>query len=140
MDLIIGTTSNLVLGWLLKKHLVFLKGRSRILLKWIEVSLQNLSDLVTTCICLHNLCIINGDEFNMRWAKKVKKDLKDSTNWDFGYLLHVAHDAITFKIAKDSMKQMEIILLPSSMAFALEFCIMMEKIWKLWLPLKRDSR
>lgn len=80
LNKIIGSTSNLVLGWMLKKLLVFLKGRSRILLKRIDVPLQNLLDLVTTCICLHNLCIINGDAFNMRWAKRVKKDLKDSTN------------------------------------------------------------
>ena len=48
-----------------------LKGRWRILLKQIDVPLQNLPNLVTTYICLHNLCIIHGDGFNMRWATEV---------------------------------------------------------------------
>ena len=49
-----------------------LKGRWRILLKRIDVPLENLPDLVTTCICLHNLCIIHGDGFNMQWARKAQ--------------------------------------------------------------------
>jgi hypothetical protein len=47
-----------------------LKGRWRILLKRIDVPLQNTADLVIACICLHNLYIGDGDLFSMEWAKK----------------------------------------------------------------------
>ena len=39
-----------------------LKGRWRILLKRIDIALENVSDLVSTCLMLHNICIIFGDE------------------------------------------------------------------------------
>jgi len=46
-----------------------LKGKWRILLKGIDVPLENLRDLVTTYICLHNLYIIHGDDLiNMCWV------------------------------------------------------------------------
>ena len=49
------------------------------------------------------------------------KDIRDeSINQDFGNLLHASYDAITLQIAKDLIKQMNIILLPSSMAPMLE--------------------
>ena len=40
-----------------------LKGRWRILLKMIDMNLKNVPELVTTCLVLHNMCIIFGDEF-----------------------------------------------------------------------------
>jgi hypothetical protein len=36
-----------------------LKGRFRILLKRIDITLCHMPNLVTTCICLHNMCIAN---------------------------------------------------------------------------------
>ena len=56
-----------------ERALGWLKGRWRILLKRIDVPLQNLTDLLTSCICLHNLCLIHGDGFNMRWAVEAKR-------------------------------------------------------------------
>jgi hypothetical protein len=50
-----------------------LKGRSRILLKKVNISLHHMLDLVITCICLHNMCIANSDGFDMDWALEVKK-------------------------------------------------------------------
>jgi len=62
-----------------------LKGRWKILLKRIDVPLQNLLDLVTACICLHNLCIIYGDGFNLRKFSNqnlgdLKNDEQDATS------------------------------------------------------------
>lgn len=63
-----------------------------ILLERIGVSLQNLPNLVTLCICLHNFYIIDINEFNIRWMKEAKKDFRTSTNQDFGNLLHVEYE------------------------------------------------
>lgn len=41
-----------------------LKGRWRILLKRIDMPLPNVHDIVTTSLCLHNLCILEHDEFS----------------------------------------------------------------------------
>ena len=51
----------------------------------------------------------------MRWAVEAKKDIRDSTNLEFGNLMQTTHDAIIVKIAIESIK-MEILLLPSSKA------------------------
>ena len=40
-----------------------LKGRWRILLKRVDMHLRNVPDLVSTCLVLHNICIISGDNF-----------------------------------------------------------------------------
>ena len=40
-----------------------LKGRWRILLKRMDVHLKSMSELVTVCLLLHNMCIIFGDNF-----------------------------------------------------------------------------
>jgi len=56
-----------------------LKGRWRILLKKIDMPLRNIPDMVTACLCLHNLCVIHADEFDMNWAKSVEEDLKKTS-------------------------------------------------------------
>jgi hypothetical protein len=43
-----------------------LKRRWRILLKIIDMLIANVGNIITTCICLHNLCIIHGDIFNKK--------------------------------------------------------------------------
>ena len=93
-----------------------LKGRWRIFLKRIDVPLQNLPNLVAACICLHNLCISHSDGFNMRWTTEAKKDIRDSTNLHFGNLMQTTLNATKIKIAKKSIKQMKLILLPLSKA------------------------
>ena len=40
-----------------------LKGRWRILLKRVDVHLKNVPELVSTCLVLHNICMIFGDSF-----------------------------------------------------------------------------
>jgi hypothetical protein len=55
----------------LKKVFGILKGQWRILLKILDMSLQNIPEVITNCICVHNLCIIHGDSFDMKWTQKV---------------------------------------------------------------------
>jgi hypothetical protein len=45
-----------------------LKGRFRILLKRIDNPLYHMLDLMTTCICLHNMCIANLNGFDMNFS------------------------------------------------------------------------
>ena len=42
-----------------------LKGRWRILLKRIDMLLQNVPNIITASLCLHNLCILENDDFDM---------------------------------------------------------------------------
>jgi hypothetical protein len=66
-----------------------LKGRWRIILKRIDMPLKHVPDLVTVCICLHNLCIIHGDNFDMKWVEKAQKLLEAERNDHFGQLKSV---------------------------------------------------
>ena len=53
-----------------------LKGRWRILLKSIDVHLKNVPDLVSTCIVLHNICIIIGDNFwKTEWIQEASDEV-----------------------------------------------------------------
>ena len=53
-----------------------LKGRWRILLKRIDVHLKNVPDLVATCLVLHNMCIVFGDEFwKQEWLREAQDDV-----------------------------------------------------------------
>jgi hypothetical protein len=61
-----------------------LKGRWRILLKQIDMPLKHVPDFVTACICLHNLCFIHGDNFDMKWAEEAQKLLEAKRNNHFG--------------------------------------------------------
>jgi hypothetical protein len=63
-----------------------LKGRWRILLKRIDLPLKHVPDLVTVCIYLHNLCIIHGDNFDMKWTEEAQKLLETEKNDYFGQL------------------------------------------------------
>jgi hypothetical protein len=49
-----------------------LKGRWRILLKKIDMPFHHLPNIVIATLCLHNLCIIHGDAFDMDWAREAK--------------------------------------------------------------------
>jgi hypothetical protein len=57
-----------------------LKRRWRMLLKRIDMPLRTIPDIVTTCLCLHNLCIIHGDEFDLNWAKSAEEDMKKTSS------------------------------------------------------------
>ncbi len=61
-----------------------LKGRLKILLKRIDMPFHPLP--VITALCLHNLCIIHGDAFNMDWAREVKMEMQTKENSKLGIL------------------------------------------------------
>lgn len=54
-----------------------LKGRWRILLKRVDVHLKNVPKLVSTCLVLHNICIIFGDSF---WKTEWMQEATDKVH------------------------------------------------------------
>ena len=55
-----------------------LKGRWRILLKRVDVHLKNVPDLVSTCLVLHNMCIIYGDSFwRDEWMREATNEVQN---------------------------------------------------------------
>jgi len=59
---------------LVERVLGMLKRRFRILLKRVDIPLRHMSNLVTTCIRLHNMCIVKLDGFDMDWALEAQKE------------------------------------------------------------------
>jgi hypothetical protein len=59
---------------LIERTFGMLKRRFRILLKRVDIPLRHMSDLVTTCIRLHNMCNVNLDGFDMDWALEAQKE------------------------------------------------------------------
>ena len=56
-----------------------LKGRWRILLKKIDVHLKNVPELVSTCLLLHNICIIFGDTFwKTEWLQEATYEVQSA--------------------------------------------------------------
>ncbi len=53
-----------------------LKGWWKILLKWVDMPLKHVPNLITTCLSLHNLCIIHKDNFNMQWLEEVIREME----------------------------------------------------------------
>ena len=51
-----------------------LRGRWKILLKRCDLQLDNMVDIVKTCLVLHNLCEINGDHYFDSWNESVNED------------------------------------------------------------------
>jgi hypothetical protein len=77
-----------------------LKGRWRILLKKIDMPLRSIPDMVTACLCLHNLCLIYADEFDINWARSAEEELKKTSLQNFGDfrdvdLFHVLESGIS---------------------------------------------
>ena len=58
-------------------------------MKRIDVPLKNIPDLVIACICLHNLCVIHADGFDMQWANEDEQDRQNSQNAPFGNLENI---------------------------------------------------
>ena len=57
-----------------------LKDRWCILLKRIDMPFQNVPDIVIASLCLHNLCILENDDFDMNWARSTKEKLEREAN------------------------------------------------------------
>lgn len=53
-----------------------LKDRWRILLKMIDMQLKNISELMSTCLVLHDICMIFCDNFwNTEWVQEATDDV-----------------------------------------------------------------
>ena len=52
-----------------------LKGRWRMIIKRCEVSLRNISDIIATCVVLHNLCIVNKEGIEEDWIVVAENKL-----------------------------------------------------------------
>jgi hypothetical protein len=50
------------------------------------MSLRHLSNVVTACICLHNLCIIHRDKFDTEWAKEGERLMQRESSEYIGQL------------------------------------------------------
>ena len=87
----------------IKRAFGILKGRWRILLKYIDLPFENVCDLVTTCIYLDNLCLIHGDGFDMQWAKEAEQEMQNFQNESFGNLENID----MFHIVEVSIQQMK---------------------------------
>jgi hypothetical protein len=53
-----------------------LKGGWRIIEKRVDVLLRSMADIVSTCIVLHNLCIIMKDKFYSNLSEEAEAELK----------------------------------------------------------------
>jgi hypothetical protein len=53
-----------------------LKSRWRIIHKRADVPIKSVADIVSTCIILHNLCIITKDKFDSIWIEEAEAELK----------------------------------------------------------------
>ena len=58
------------------------KGKWYILLKRIDLSFQNLLDIVAVSLCLYNLCILKSNEFDMDLIKSAKKKIIKRSKYD----------------------------------------------------------
>jgi hypothetical protein len=47
------------------RALQMLEGKFKILFKIVDIPLRHISNLVMICICLHNMCIVNSNGFDM---------------------------------------------------------------------------
>ena len=69
-----------------------LKGRWRILSKRVDVNLKNMSDLVSTCLVLYNMCIIFGDTFwKEEWIREATNKVHN------GLAIGQVHRAVTLE-------------------------------------------
>lgn len=79
-----------------------LKGRWRILLKRIDMPLRHIPSLVSTCICLYNLCIIHKDMFDNEWAKESEDIMRRESSRVMGQFEYVD----LFNVAIEGAREM----------------------------------
>ncbi len=53
------------------------------LFKKLNIPYHHMLDLLTSCICLYNMCIINLDGFDMDWDLKVLRKIQLEANSTF---------------------------------------------------------
>ena len=52
-----------------------LKGRWKIIMRRVDISLGYMTDVVSTCIVIHNMCTIGKDTFDIEWIEEVEREL-----------------------------------------------------------------
>ena len=62
-----------------------------------------MSDIVITSLSLHNLCILENDDFDMDWARSAKEELQRKTNMALGRM----HERDRFMSLESSLKEMK---------------------------------
>ena len=70
------------------------------MLKRINLPLENVPDVVTVCICSHNLRLIHTDGFDMQWTKQTDEEMERTRLGVVGKL----HNIDIFHIAETSIK------------------------------------
>ena len=46
------------------------KGRWRFIMIRVDISLRYMTDVVSTCVVLYNMCPIRKDKFDMKWIEE----------------------------------------------------------------------
>ena len=80
-----------------------LKDRWHILLKRFDVSLQNVLNIIIASLCLHNLCILENDDFDMDWARNAQEKLQREANMALGRM----NERDRFMSFESSLKEMK---------------------------------
>ena len=57
-----------------------LKGRWQCLLKRMDFMLENVPNIVATCVILHNICEMFGDHFQSEWELHEEQQSETSTD------------------------------------------------------------
>ncbi len=96
-----------------------LKGRWKILLKKVDTRLKHVPNLITTCLSLHNLCVIHKDNFNMQWVEKAICEMEHMKEKVFGNL----KETNVYCIAEQAIQDMKWLGNPKSQQ---EFCLSYE--------------
>jgi hypothetical protein len=79
-------TTGLSFKMVVERAFGILKGRWIIILKRVNMPLHHLPNLIRTCICLHNLCIIHKDNFDNSWAKLSEKLTQEKSTVQLGQI------------------------------------------------------
>lgn len=82
-----------------------LKARWRILLKRNDMKLSNTMRVISTCIVLHNMCIVHKDSFDETWLKDAKSQL-------VARMTRHQQGGRQYTAAEDALQEMECVLNP----------------------------
>ena len=75
----------------------------RILLKMIDMSFQNVPNIMTASLYLYNLCILENDDFDMDWTRSTQEELQREANMALGRM----HERDRFMSLESSLKEMK---------------------------------
>jgi hypothetical protein len=88
---------------LVERGFGMLKGMFKILFQKVDIPMCQMLDMVTTCICLHNMCIATSNGFDMDWVLEVQREAHAKEDSTFGNI----KGANLFKVVEKTIKQMK---------------------------------